>query len=172
MSTGARIGELAGRYLPWIFVGVLVALAITQLRGGRTVPEGSPAPALAVVTDDGTHVDLAHQRGKLLVLNFWGTYCGPCRAEAPVLQRAHEKLAASGRGSVLGVAVDRLPLPDVAAFARRLGMLYPIAIGPMDALERYQVDVVPTTYIVGPDGRIRHTFVGAVSESALDDAID
>lgn len=173
MSTRPSLLQLAGRSLPWLFVAGLVALAVTQIRGGGgAVPDGSRAPALSVQTDDGTRVDLARSRGKLLVLNFWGTYCAPCRAEAPVLQRAHERLVRENRGSVLGVAVDRARLSDVTEFARRLGMLYPIAVGPMDVLQRYEVDVVPTTYVIGGNGLVRTSFVGAVTDGELADALD
>lgn len=173
MSTRPSFRQLAGRAVPWLFVVGLVALAVTQIRGGgAAVADGSLAPALAVQTDDGSRVDLARERGKLVVLNFWGTFCPPCRAEAPVLQRAHDKLVRGHRGSVLGIAVDRAPLGEVTEFARRLGMLYPIAVGPMDAIERYKVDVVPTTYVIGRDGRVLRSFVGAVSDSELADVID
>ncbi len=172
MSTRPSILELAGRFVPWVLVVGLVALAVTQIRGGgAAVADGTRAPALAVQTDDGSRVDLASERGKLLVLNFWGTFCPPCRAEAPVLQRAHAKLVREHRGRVLGVSVDRAPLAEVTAFARRLGMLYPIAIGPTDALLRYKVDVVPTTYVIGRDGLIVRSFVGAVSDGELADAL-
>lgn len=156
--------------LPWAAIAVLGGLAIGQMAGGGGLDEGGAAPALSVTLDDGTQFELAAHRGHVVVVNFWGTYCPPCRAEAPVLTRAWRALR--GTGDVLiGVAVDRAPLADVARFARGLGMQYPIAVGPLDMLGSFRVRLVPTTVVIDRRGVVARTIVGETDDDALASAI-
>lgn len=156
--------------LPWAAIAVLGGLAIAEMRGGGGPDEGDAAPTLTVELDDGRHFDLAAERGHIVVVNFWGTYCPPCRAEAPVLSRAWRRLR--GTGDVLvGIAVDRAPLADVARFARGLGMSYPIAVGPIDVLGSFRVRLVPTTVVIDRRGVVARTIVGEVDDDSLAGAI-
>lgn len=157
--------------LPWAAIAVLGGLAIGQMRGGGGPDEGARAPALAVELDDGRHFELSAQRGHVVVVNFWGTYCGPCRAEAPVLTRVWQQLRGTG-DTMVGVAVDRAPVADVARFARGLGMLYPIAVAPAEVLGSFRVRMVPTTIVIDRRGVVSRTLVGEVSEESLRSAID
>jgi len=157
--------------LPWAAIAVLGGIAIAQMGGGGGPDEGERVPTLAVDLDDGRHFDLGAQRGHVSVVNFWGTYCPPCRAEAPVLTRVWQRLRGSG-DTLIGVAVDRAPLSDVTRFARGLGMAYPIAIGPADVLGSFRVRLVPTTVIVDRHGVVARTLVGEVSDASLWRAIE
>ncbi len=138
-------------------------------RGGPTLPEGRPAPELTVTSTDG-EFDLGAQRGQVVVLAFWATWCPACRAEGPTLSRVHEQIRGAG-DLVLGVSVDVEPLPQIERAARRLGMSYPIARVARTDVERFQVDLLPTIYVIGPDGSISQSFTGAVGEARLLQAV-
>lgn len=157
--------------LPWAAIAVLGGLAIAELRGSGGPDEGSASPRLVVDLDDGTHFDLANERGHVVIVNFWGTYCPPCRAEAPVLTRVWRSLRGSG-DRLVGVAVDRAPLADVTRFARGLGMAYPIAVGPLAILGDFQVRLVPTTVVIDRRGIVARTLVGEVSDASLTRALE
>lgn len=156
--------------LPWAAIAVLGGLAVAEMRGGGGPDEGRAAPALGITLHDGTRFELASQRGHVVVVNFWGTYCPPCRAEAPVLTRAWQRLRSTG-DVLIGVAVDRAPLAEVTRFARGLGMQYPIAVGPLELLGRFRVRMVPTTVVINGRGIVTRALVGEVSDDSLAEAI-
>ncbi len=112
---------------------------------------------------------LTEWRGKVIVLNFWATWCAPCREEIPMfvrLQREYE-----GRGlQFVGVAIDEPQ--KVEPFAREFGINYPILVGGLDAAEwsrklGNRAGGLPYTLVVARDGTVRMTHLGAVKEAAL-----
>lgn len=154
---------------PWVLAASVLYLVGNSLAAKATLPHGEPAPSVVVDLHGGSHFDLAEQRGKVVVLNFWGTYCPPCRAEAPVLARAHAALGEDGL--VLGLSVDRYPLGRVAEAAESFGMDYPIAMAPEAVVRDFGVELLPTTYVLAPDGTISAGFVGEIDDETLDEAI-
>lgn len=155
---------------PWFLLAGALTLWTFAGRGGSTLPTGRSAPALQVASTVGDF-DLAAREGHVVVLAFWATWCAACRAEGPVLSRVHRQLEARGDG-VMGVSVDTMPLGSVADAARRLGMTYPIAVADHAVVDRFEVEVLPTIYVIGPDGRVARTFTGGVGEAALLEAVE
>jgi cytochrome c biogenesis protein CcmG/thiol:disulfide interchange protein DsbE len=159
-------------------VGLLV-YGVAQRGDNRTLDNavkngGAPAApdrALPVLgRADGTRT-LASFRGKPVVLNFWASWCTPCRQEAPLLEKAQRRLAAHG-GTVLGVTF-RDTTPDARAFMRRYGLTYP-SLRDVDGklAEDYGTRALPETFVIDRDGRVRAISRGAVSKRFLDDALN
>jgi len=124
---------------------------------------------------DGRRFDLATERGHVVVLNFWASWCGPCRHEAPVLSRAHQRLL-SGGGKVVGLSLDQVPdSPDgrthISRAAQSFGMTFPIGIASQATTREYRVSSVPTTFVINHAGQLSATFVGEVSDTQLEQAI-
>ena len=158
-------------------VGLLV-YGVAQRSDNRTldqaVAKGSapaaPDRALPVLGAQGKRT-LASYRGKPVVLNFWASWCTPCKQEAPLLEKAQRRLAAHG-GTVLGVAF-RDTTPDANAFVRRYGLTYP-SLRDVDGklAQDYGTRALPETFVIDADGRVRAISRGVVSQRFLDDALN
>jgi cytochrome c biogenesis protein CcmG/thiol:disulfide interchange protein DsbE len=107
---------------------------------------------------------LADYRGKVVVLNAWASWCGPCREESPLLERWHRRMARDGRGTVLGI--DALDVDsDARAFVREYGLTYPMLRDPEGAsLVDYGVIGYPETFVIDEQGKIVALRRGAVDE--------
>lgn len=126
---------------------------------------GYTAPDFALQTPSGDTVRLSELRGQPLVLNFWATWCGPCRAEMPALLRL--EAAYAGRAQVIGVNQGE-SAATITAFATELAIDYPLLIDRNHAINRqYGVRGLPTTLFIDADGIIRDQLVGAASEAVL-----
>ena len=124
-------------------------------------PDGSPAPLLDL---SGNPVRLADLRGRLVLLNFWATWCPPCQGETPVLRDLDETYRSRGL-SIIGVAVQETTPSDVAAYAAKYGLAYTIAFdGSADVFHAYKVYALPTQVLIGPDGRIRQVIDGPFTD--------
>jgi cytochrome c biogenesis protein CcmG/thiol:disulfide interchange protein DsbE len=131
-----------------------------------------PAPdfALPLVSDPGRSVRLSSMRGDVVVLNFWGTWCGPCREETPALQAAWTRWEPEG---VKFLGVDVLDDESAArAFQEEFGVTYPSGSDPSASLaDDFGYVGLPATYVIDEQGIMRFRFVGAVSGAELDRAV-
>jgi cytochrome c biogenesis protein CcmG, thiol:disulfide interchange protein DsbE len=118
-----------------------------------------PAPDFALTALDGSRVRLRDLRGRVVLLNFWATWCAPCRDEMPALARLGVELGDRG---LAVLAVNHQEAPDVvAAFARELGVTVPVLLDSAgDVAERYRVQALPTTYLIGRDGTLAGVVLG------------
>jgi len=113
-----------------------------------------PAPDFELSRTDGTQVKLSDYRGKLVLLNFWATWCGPCVEEMPTLERVANSLGPKGL-AVLAVSLDTGPASDVTTFAAGYHWQLPILLDPENRSgDQYAVRVMPTTYLIDPQGAI------------------
>lgn len=135
-------------------------------------PTGGPAPEfiLPLMGSEG-EFSLADQRGQVVVVNFWGSWCGPCRIEAPMLQRTYELYQDEGVEFV-GIAVKDIE-SDALAYMAEFGITYPNVMDTGAKLEdEYRTEGVPETFIIGKDGKITEFFLAQPSESQLHEAIE
>ncbi len=118
---------------------------------------GDVAPDFAATSLDGKEIRLADLRGKVVLLDFWATWCGPCLAELPNLRREYDEHTADGRFVILGVSFDDAP-ETVRKFVKEKNVPWgQIAAGPAEVnpiAKLYRVSGVPAMFLVGPDGRV------------------
>ena len=121
---------------------------------------GASAPAFVLPRlDGGPPVSLGELRGRVVLVNFWATWCKPCEEEMPAMQRLHQALAGTGF-ELLAVSVDQ-SADDVKAFRDRLGLTFPILLDPERRVAgAYQSYRYPESYLIDRDGRILSRYVG------------
>ncbi|MBI4494854.1 MAG: TlpA family protein disulfide reductase [Chloroflexi bacterium] len=170
----ALVGALLlGLALAWLFLGGgLEALAgrsgLRSQEGAGGLPVvGTRAPSFSLASADGQSIALQADDGQPAVINFWATWCVPCRTEMPTLEAAYQTHRGAGlRLLAVNVLEDR---EDVVPFGRGLGLTFPLLLDPLgEVAARYGVEGLPTTFFVGRDGRVLHIHQGALSASTLD----
>ncbi len=149
--------------------GTQVALD-AKVERGQIVPAPDETRELRVLS--GSRASrLADFRGKIVILNFWASWCLPCADEAPILERAHRKLVAAGAGTVLGVTFNDTP-DDSSTFVRQHGLSYPSLLDPGTAFAgKYGVRALPETFVIDRQGRIRAIARGEINEKFLTNAL-
>ncbi|MDT8436791.1 MAG: TlpA disulfide reductase family protein [Gemmatimonadota bacterium] len=126
-----------------------------------------PLPDQPFLSLDGDTVRLDVYRGRILLLNFWGTWCPPCLAEIPHLVRVQERLEEMG-GTIVGPAIGSGTPEAIRAFMDAHRINYPVWIGSDEvAVRRFGVAGYPFTLLVDPDGVIRRTYLGPQTEETL-----
>jgi peroxiredoxin len=148
-----------------VTAGLAVLLFLGWLNRDRFAPveSGTTAPAFTARALDGRQVSLEDFKGKVVVLNVWATWCGPCRVEMPALERLYQQLGSKGV-VVLAVSIDVAkgktdgfgnPGGDVAEFVKKLNLTFPIGLDPEQKVKQlYGITGLPTTYIIGRDGKV------------------
>jgi thiol-disulfide isomerase/thioredoxin len=152
--------------VPWVALAVGVFWAARSAAPSAHFPVGSKLPVFTAKLSDGTVFTLSAGPQQVVVLSFWASYCAPCRAEAPLLSAAQ---ASDIR--VLGLSVEPMPLSEIGAQARALGMRFPVGSADHELVRRFQIGAVPTTYVIARDGVIVLSRVGAVSSGELESAL-
>lgn len=136
---------------------------------GREV--GNLAPDFMVITTGGETLKLSELRGQVVLLNFWGTWCAPCRREMPEFQRAYETQGENGF-TIVALAV-RDNAEDVEAFRREFGLSFTLALDEGDNVSRlYGVQVQPSTFIIDASGVIRFRHFGVLTEDQIQQLVD
>jgi cytochrome c biogenesis protein CcmG, thiol:disulfide interchange protein DsbE len=123
---------------------------------------GSIMPEYSAMWLDGTKFELHERRDKVVLLNLWATWCGPCRFEIPELQMLHDKYAPKGF-EVIGVSVDESGVESVRDFVKEHEMTYPVVLDAEGKLANvFQTSVLPTSVIIDRSGKIVWKKFGAI----------
>ena len=146
-----------------VVVFLVVGVGQRVLNGGGQSLEG-PAPAFTLATLEHDDIRLESLAGRPVVLNFWASWCGPCRAEMPDLIRF---AADYPTVQMLGVAVDSGSDVDIARAASRFGMTWPVGPASSRIKSDYGVSVLPTTIIIDGSGGLHRRHVGQLTYSEL-----
>lgn len=125
----------------------------------RAALGNGPAPDFTLRTTAGSNLRLLEQRGQVVMVNFWATWCGPCKIEMPHLVRLYDKYRASGF-QLLGVNIDDDPR-NAASSAAKLGITFPVLLdGDKRVAKLYDLSTMPTTLLIDRDGKLRHVHRG------------
>lgn len=141
--------------------------AMTFARPGPAAVTG-PAPDISGKTTAGDTFRLSDQKGKVVLVNFWATWCGPCRMEMPDLVALQKRFGPRGF-TVVGVSADDgMALDRLRAFVREAGLNYPVLFAPSGAQANYGgVPALPTSFLIDRQGNIVSGLEGATNEAAL-----
>jgi peroxiredoxin len=160
-------------------IGLAVGAMIESCSSNRTVKaavkpdkDRKPAPDFSLKDADGKAVRLSDYKGKVVLLDFWATWCGPCRIEIPWLKEFQRKYKDRGF-EVVGVSMDDDGWQAVKPFAAELGINYRLVIGDDTTAQLYGgVDALPTTFVIDRDGKIAAVHVGLTSKSEIEHGIE
>ena len=153
-------------------IALAALFASVALGGELKAWSGGATPPLALRDLQGREHRLEDYRGKVVVLNFWATWCGPCREEMPSMQRLQDKLAGKPF-AVLAVDFGE-GAPKINEFLKNFPVLFTVLLDRnIAAASAWKVKVLPTTLVIGPDQKIRYSVVGdlAWDSPAVEDAI-
>ncbi len=149
----------------------LLAFAITPHRAASAdpfqelslirTPKPMAAPDFIAERVGGGKIRLADERGKVVFLNFWATWCPPCKEEMPSMERLYRRFKLR-RFTILAISIDASNGGRVAGFARELGLTFPVGLDPgLEIANRYNLRGLPVSFLVDPSGRIAATAIGA-----------
>jgi thiol-disulfide isomerase/thioredoxin len=131
----------------------------------------TPAPDFSLESLDGKTMKLSDLRGKAVLLNFWATWCGPCKIETPWLVEMQKEYGAQGL-QVVGVAMDDSGKDEIAKFAKDMGVNYPVLIGKEAVGDAYGgVPALPESFFIGRDGKIVDRIIGLKGRGDIEDSI-
>ncbi len=152
-ETFRRLSTEAAHSLLLIGIALLSSVALAK------VPVGAEAPDFTLQTLSGTQLRLQEQRGRVVMINFWASWCAPCRQEMPHLIRIHEKYRSAGF-VLLGVNIDDDP-KVAASMAERIGVKFPVLLDTEKKVTRlYDMGAMPATLILDRKGRVRFSHLG------------
>jgi peroxiredoxin len=148
---------------------LILLLALAAGPAGAALSPMAQAPDFTLKTMGGPNLRLNEQRGRVVLVNFWATWCGPCKQEMPHLDRLYDKYRSAGF-VLLGVNVDDDPR-QAAAVAARLGLHFPVLFDADKTVSKlYDLQSMPATVLIDRDGRVRYLHRGY--REGLEEAYD
>jgi cytochrome c biogenesis protein CcmG/thiol:disulfide interchange protein DsbE len=155
-----------------LITGVILfaaVIGIALLRGQQTQPTSGQAPDFSLTTFDGEPFRLSDQRGRIVLVNFWASWCAPCREEAPLLEAIWQDYRNRGV-VVVGIAYADLD-SESRAFIEAFGVTYPNGadVGTLISKNQYHIIGVPESFIIDQNGQIQRFFFQILPDSARGD---
>ena len=174
-------GPRRRRFSPWVAgaVGIVLALFVVVLATRRPVADrdqespliGQAVPALAGTTLDGAHYDIDTQKGRWVLVNFFASWCTPCKLEHPELRKFAEAHQRAGDASVVSVPFQDSEQSIREFFTQNGGSWPVLADAPGSAVFDFGVVKLPESYLVAPNGQVVAKFNGGVDAARLDELI-
>jgi|SRR5687768_4332190 len=150
---------------------IILLAALLLLAPAVTLGQDSPPTELTLKDINGREIRLSNYRGKIVLVNFWATWCPPCRTEIPDLVRLQREYASRGL-QVIGVTYPPQKLAEVRRFVRRAKVNYPVALGSKETkLQFSSSETLPMTIVIGTDGRTRDIIEGILLPEEFDQKI-
>ena len=149
---------------------ILTKTTPAQPATSATAPtfEGKPAPAFTLVDTDGKKVSLADYKGRAVIVNFWATWCAPCKLEMPWFEQFRAKYKDQGF-EVLGIAEDDAPKDEIVKTAKHAGVSYPVLYTDNKVANLYGgIDSLPTTFYIDRNGTVVEETVGLAPKDEVE----
>lgn len=162
-----------------IVISLMLVFGIQKARHGNSSPsiggtsklQGQPAPDFSLAALDGKTVKLSDFRGKAVLLNFWATWCEPCKIEMPWFVDLQKKYGPQGL-QVIGVAMDDASPKEIGEFAQKMSVNYPVLVGKEAVGDQYGgIPYLPSTFYISRDGKVVDRVFGLVSRSEIENNI-
>lgn len=169
----------------WVWVVVVLAIAVmlvsapylanraglSKSRPARSEIKGKDAPEFSLESLQGNTVRLSDYHGKAVLLNFWATWCQPCKIEMPWFEDLQKQYGPQGL-QVVGIAMDDASKEDIQKFVKQMGVNYPILLGKESVGDAYGgVQFLPSTFFIDRDGKVTDHIFGLKSRSEIEDEI-
>lgn len=175
-----RSGRVRRRAI--IVVDAVLLIIVIVLLYQRALPQASaalgfggssePAPAFRLATLDGDTIALEDLRGNVVLVNFWASWCPPCRVEMPGFERVYRERAKDGF-VIVGIATDTYAREKIRAFLAEHRITYPTVLATPGVIRDYGgINALPESFLIDRRGRIRHRVIGFFAEPALRAAVD
>ncbi len=133
--------------------------------------KGQPAPPFELKDLQGKSIRLSDYQGKVVLLNFWATWCPPCKEEMPWFVDLQQRYGAQGL-QVLGIAMDDGDRQAIGSFAERMGVNYPVLLGKESVANAYgNVQFLPDTFYIGRDGKIVRHVQGLIDRRSIEETV-
>lgn len=145
---------------------LVLGFVMMMLPANAELKRGQKLPVAAMTDLNGSEIKMGGKQNRAYVIDFWATWCGPCKAAIPFLQELHDKYAKRGV-SVIGIALQSGSEQEVRRFVEDYSMTYPITVPPAEGkavMNQFRVDAFPTLYVVDKRGIIRLVEVGYSEE--------
>ena len=163
-------------------IDAVLLLVVLVLLYQRALPQASaalgfgtssqPAPPFTLATLDGDSIALSDFRGQVVLVNFWASWCPPCRIEMPGFERIYRDRAGDGF-TILGIATDTHARRQIREFLAAHDITYPTLLATPGVVRDYGgIDALPESFLIDREGRIRHRVIGFFAEPALRAAVD
>lgn len=167
-NRSGRPSALSGWFFAVLVVGVVIWLMRPQRPRFLRIPGGGLAPRWEFTELSGRRVGMAHFDGKIVVLNFWATWCSPCLRELPELAAFHLAHVPDGV-TVIGVSIDDLPAKALESFLEKSPPPYPVLLADQAARDSFGgVSQIPETWVIQRDGRVAARYLGPINREELE----
>lgn len=156
------------------FDNVALGSEVEFLATKEGLAQGELAPDFELKTLDGETAKLSDYRGKKVILNFWATWCPPCRAEMPHMQDYYEEKAKEDNVEILAVNLTTADhgMEKITSFVSEYELSFPILLDSEgDMGEVYQAVTIPTSYILDTEGRVQSKFVGPMDQATIEELV-
>jgi cytochrome c-type biogenesis protein len=173
-GVGMKRNPMALVVVAVVVAGMLFAgfhMAHRAVAAQPRMAQATLAPDFTLESLDGKSMKLSDLRGKAVLLNFWATWCGPCKIEMPWFVELQKQYGDQGF-QIVGVAMDDASKDEIAKFAKDMGVNYPILIGKEAVGDQYGgVPALPESFFIGRDGKLVDKIIGLKGKSEIEDAI-